>query len=191
VQKTWPYVDLFRFDLIKQPDVLLFFFLFGTEFDKDALRRNFEYYEPRCSHESSLSPAIHSILAARLGETEKAFEYAHYASRLDLDDYNNNTYEGLHVTSMAGAWMNLVYGFGGLQSDGDLLRFNPVCPARWDAFSFRLYVSENEILTVRVDQEKAVFSMSDGETVKIEVFGEPVTVTAEGISVPLKKGETA
>lgn len=184
VQKTWPYVDLFRFDLIKQPDVLLFYFLFGSEFERDSLRRNFDYYEPRCSHESSLSPAIHSILAARLGETEKAFDYAHYASRLDLDDYQNNTHEGLHVTSMAGAWMNLVYGFGGLRSDGEKLSFDPVCPAQWKAFSFRLYVSDRDIMTVRVEPQQVLFTMSDSQSAQIEVFGKPVTVTSAGISIP-------
>jgi maltose phosphorylase len=187
VQKKWPYVDLFRFDLIKQPDVLLFFFLFASEFDLQSLRCNFDYYEPRCSHESSLSPAIHSILAARLGNVTKAFDYARYASRLDLDDYQNNTHEGLHVTSMAGAWMNLVYGFGGLRSDGDKLCFDPVCPSAWKAFTFRLYVSETDIMTVRVDPEKAMFTMSDGYAAEIEVFGKPVTVTAQGVSVPLPK----
>ncbi|MEN7973871.1 MAG: beta-phosphoglucomutase, partial [Verrucomicrobiota bacterium] len=187
VQKTWPYVDLFRFDLIKQPDVLLFFFLFGSEFDRESLRLNFNYYEPRCSHESSLSPAIHSILAARLGEAEKAFDYARFASRLDLDDYQNNTCEGLHVTSMAGAWMNLVYGFGGLRSDGERLCFNPICPARWKAFSFRIYVNETDVMTVRVDDDSATFTMSDGGETEIEVFGETVAVPAKGVSVPLRK----
>lgn len=190
VQKTWPYVDLFRFDLIKQPDVLLFFFLFGTEFDKESLRRNFNYYEPRCSHESSLSPAIHSILAARLGETDKAFDYAHFASRLDLDDYQNNTREGLHVTSMAGAWMNLVYGFGGLRSDGIKLRFDPVCPSLWKAFSFRLYVNDTDIMTVRVDQQKVTFTMSGDDAVEIEVFGKPVVVTSASVAVPLPIAQT-
>ena len=191
VQKTWPYVDLFRYDLIKQPDVLLFFFLFGTEFDSGELRRNFDYYESRCAHESSLSPAIHSVLAARLGEGRKAFEYVRYASRLDLDDYNNNTDEGLHITSMAGAWMNLVYGFGGLQSDGECLRFDPVCPEEWKAFSFRIQVGESDILTVRVSHAHATFSMSSGATAEIEVFGKRITVTEEKTVVPFPKALTS
>lgn len=187
VQKKWPYVDLFRFDLIKQPDALLFFFLFSTEFDRASLRRNFNYYEPRCSHESSLSPSIHSILAARLGDVAKAVDYARYAARLDLDDYNNNTSEGLHVTSMAGAWMNLVYGFGGLESDGPRLRFSPVCPPRWQGFTFRLTVGHGAILEVEVSPESARFTMIEGEACTIEVFGRPLTVTRRAVNVPIQR----
>lgn len=186
VQKTWPYIDLFRFDLIKQPDVLLFLYLFPDEFDRDTLQNNFDYYEPRCSHESSLSPAIHSILAARLGHAQKSFEYAKYASRLDLDDYNNNTWEGLHVTSMAGAWMNLVYGFGGLQSDGEQLHFHPSCPKKWKSFSFNLFLEGNDVLSVRVDQKTVSFKMNPGDPKDILVFDRPYKVDQEGMTIPIQ-----
>lgn len=191
VQKKWPYVDLFRYDLTKQPDVLQFFFLFGSSFNQESLRKNFDYYEPRCSHESSLSPAIHSILASRLGEDAKAFEYASYASRLDLDDYNNNTNEGLHITSMAGAWMNLVYGFAGLQSDGPLLSFTPACPEKWKSFTFRLTVNETDLLTVCTTHGNATFTMSAGASTTIMVCGETIKVTDRGVSVSLHKPEAA
>lgn len=186
VLQKWAYIDLFRYDLIKQPDVLLFFFLFGTEFDQEALRKNFEYYESRCSHESSLSPSIHSILAVWLEKGQKAFDYSRYASRLDLDDYNNNTHEGLHVTSMAGAWMNLIYGFGGLKSDGDCLSFHPVLPKQWTAFSYRLYVMETAILTVHITQKVVRFSIEGADSYEIEVCGETLAVTPEGVTVSLK-----
>lgn len=186
VQKKWPYVDLFRFDLIKQPDVLLFMFLFGTEFSDESLKVNMDYYEPRCSHESSLSPAIHSILAARLGRLDQAYEYARYASRLDLDDYNNNTYEGLHVTSMAGTWMNLVYGFGGMQSDGPILRFRPSIPSGWNKFSFRLLVQDDAILRVSITPDNASFKLDgSGKPIEIEVFDQKVVVGQDGISIPM------
>lgn len=186
VQKKWPYVDLFRFDLIKQPDVLLFQFLFGSEFSDESVRANMDYYEPRCSHESSLSPAIHSILAARLGRLTQAYDYARYASRLDLDDYNNNTDEGLHVTSMAGTWMNLVYGFGGMQSDGPRLRFRPAIPPGWSKFSFRLVVSDGAILTCVITPDAAQYRL-DGASkpMEIEVFGTVLTVGPETVSVPM------
>ncbi len=185
VLKKWPYIDLFRYDLIKQPDVLLFFFLFGSEFSDDELRANMAYYEPRCSHESSLSPAIHSILAARLGQMDKAYEYARYASRLDLDDYNNNTSEGLHVTSMSGAWMNLVYGFGGMRTDGSKLAFFPRLPAEWTAFSFQIYVTDEAILSVRVEPKQAIFELKGADELEIEVYGKPVSVTREALTVKI------
>ncbi|MBK1877213.1 glycoside hydrolase family 65 protein [Pelagicoccus mobilis] len=185
VQKKWPYVDLFRFDLIKQPDVLLFFFLFGSEYSEEALEKNLDYYEPRCSHESSLSPAIHSILSARLGRHKKAYEYARYSSRLDLDDYNNNTCEGLHVTSMAGAWMNLVYGFGGMKTDGDILSFCPTLPASWNGFGFKIHVEDDAVLSVKINTETVSFKLEGTGFIKISVFSELYSVTSDGICIPL------
>ena len=109
----WSYERIYRNSMIKQPDVLMFLMLYGSEFTQEQLAANYDFYEPRCIHESSLSPSIHSILACRLGRMQKAEDYFGFATRMDLDDYNRNTCEGLHTTSIAGAWMNIVYGFGG------------------------------------------------------------------------------
>ncbi|TAG10669.1 MAG: beta-phosphoglucomutase [Verrucomicrobia bacterium] len=185
VLKKWPYIDLFRYDLIKQPDVLLFQFLFASEFSDEDLRVNMNYYEPRCSHESSLSPAIHSILAARLGRLKQAYDYARYASRLDLDDYNNNTDEGLHVTSMAGAWMNLIYGFGGLQSDGPVLSFRPSIPPGWQRFSFRLLVGDDSLLAVSVSRSEAEFKVLEGGSINLTIFGNLHEVGANPVVVAM------
>jgi maltose phosphorylase len=134
----WSYDRIYRNDIIKQPDVLMLMFLYASEFGKDELAANFDYYEPRCIHESSLSPSVHSILSCRLGRVEQAYEFFRFASRLDLDNYNRNTNEGLHTTSIAGSWMNIVYGFGGLVSDGETLSLSPSLPDRWRALRFPL-----------------------------------------------------
>lgn len=183
--KNWAYIRRLRYDLIKQPDVLLLPFFFSHDYSDDVKKANFEYYEPRCSHESSLSPCIHSIVAADIGLHEKAYEYSQYAYRIDLDDYNNNTYQGLHVTSMGGAWMNLVYGFGGMRTDGDVLSFRPSLPKNWTSFSFRIFISDSDTLSVRVDKDKATFKVNDGLTPQIEVFGNLCTVTNQGVEVPM------
>ena len=123
VYKYWAYDSIFRVNMLKQPDVVLMQFFYSKDFTIEQKKANFDYYERRCSHESSLSPAVHSIMAAETGNLEMAEEYMAYGSRIDIDDYNRNTHQGLHVTSMAAAWMNIVYGFGGMRSDGDILYF--------------------------------------------------------------------
>ncbi len=186
VNKVWPYLHLFRTSLIKQPDVLLLPLFFSHEWDEAALRANFDYYEPRCCHESSLSPSVHSVLAARLGYDAMAYEYARFASRIDLDDYNRNTYQGLHVTSMAGAWMNFVMGFGGLRFDGPRLQFDPSLPTAWTALRYRLQ-HRGRSLRISIDHNACKIELIAGEELPIEVYGtshtlrpgQPVTVSTQ------------
>jgi len=184
IYRNWAYVRIFRNDMIKQPDVLLILFFFSGEFSLDVKRANYEYYEPRCAHESSLSPAIHSILAAELGAHRDALKYSRYACRLDLDDYNRNTDEGLHTTSMAAAWMNMVYGFGGMRSDGDVLAFNPSIPKRWKSFAFRV-IYRDCVLGVTVEKKNVRLRTMRGGGVPVEVFGRRYTVDPDGIQIPL------
>lgn len=168
--KHWAYVRIFRNDMIKQPDVLLLHFFFSHEYSLANKRANFEYYEPRCSHESSLSPAVHSILAAELGKSEQAYNFMRHAFRLDLDNYNRNTHEGVHTTSMAAAWMNVVYGYGGLRSDGRLLSFKPSLPKTWKSFSFKI-AYRGSLLKVTIDKKQALFSVIEGPAVPLLVYG--------------------
>jgi maltose phosphorylase len=177
----WAYDRLFRTDMIKQPDVLLLHFFFSHEFDLKNKRANYEYYEPRCSHESSLSPGVHSILAAELGRHQQAYDYWKYAARLDLDNYNRNTHEGLHTTSMAAAWLNVVYGFGGMRSDGDRLSFNPSLPAAWKSFSFQI-VYRRSVLNVRVTPQAVTLKVVAGPSVAVDLFNETVRVTSGGVA---------
>ena len=134
----WTYDRIYRNDMIKQPDVLMFMFLYNQKFDLETKKANFDYYEPKTIHESSLSPSIHSILAAEIGYHQKALDYFGFATRMDIDDYNRNTNEGLHMTSIAAAWLNIVYGFGGLRSDGEILKIAPACPEGWRSYQFRI-----------------------------------------------------
>lgn len=134
----WSYDRIYRNDMIKQPDVLMFLFLYNQDFPAEVIKANYEFYEPRCIHESSLSPSIHSILAAQIGKNKEAADFFGFATRLDLDDYNRNTCEGLHMTSIAAAWMNIVYGFLGLRSDRPVLKIAPTLPARWSHYGVKL-----------------------------------------------------
>ena len=179
VYKYWAYDRIFRVNMLKQPDVILMQFFYSKDFTMEQKKANFEYYEKRCSHESSLSPAIHSIMAAEIGDFSMAEKYMAYGSRLDIDDYNRNTHQGLHVTSMAAAWMNIVYGFGGMRSDGDILTFSPKVPKQWTGFEFTIVVN-GAILKVSVTKEKSVFTLEGEGSVDIKVFDKVYTITEKG-----------
>ncbi len=114
--KNWSWDRILRSIYIKQADTLQGMYFFEDRFETEEIRRHFEFYEPRTVHESSLSPCVHSIMAAKLGMQEKAYEMYLRTARLDLDDYNSDSDEGCHITSMAGTWMSVVKGFGGMQN---------------------------------------------------------------------------
>lgn len=179
----WSYDRIYRNDMIKQPDVLMFMFLYNQSFSLEEKRVNYEYYEPRCIHESSLSPSLHSILAIELGRKEEAFEFFKFATRIDLDDYNRNTNEGIHMTSIAAAWMNVVYGYGGMRSDGELLAFDPTIPGHWRSYSFQI-AYRGSIIKVSVDQRGSRLELVRGEPVAIRVRGERRELGRDGLVLP-------
>ncbi len=139
INQKWSWDRILRSCFIKQADVLQGLYFFEDHFDEETHRRHFDFYEPMTVHESSLSPCVHAILASRLHKTEKANEMYLRTSRLDLDDYNNDTEDGLHITSMAGSWMAVVRGFAGMHVVDGLLHLEPVLPAGWSGFHFRIH----------------------------------------------------
>ncbi len=183
--KHWCYYRVFRWDMIKQPDTLLALFLYSHDYTMAEKLANYEYYEPRCIHESSLSPAIHSMLAAEVGKAREASSYWSHAARLDLDDYNRNTNAGLHTTSMAATWMNVIYGFGGMRSDGARLSFDPNMPTMWKAFSFKI-LYRGSVLEVSVSKKGASFRVTEGKAVTVDIYGKATKVGAEPVAVQLQ-----
>ena len=164
----WSYDRIYRNDIIKQPDVLMFMFLYNQDFSFEQKKANYEYYEPKTLHESSLSPSIHSIFACELGKIDDAIKYFDFATRLDLDDYNNNTCEGIHMTSIAAAWMNIVYGFAGLRSDKEILVLNPIDNPKWKYYSFKIKYLDS-ILNIKVSKDELVIK-NDGKPVKLKIY---------------------
>ncbi|MEO3945414.1 glycoside hydrolase family 65 protein [Gorillibacterium sp. CAU 1737] len=138
INQKWSWDRILRSCYIKQADVLQGLYFLSDRYDRETKKRNFDFYEPLTVHESSLSPCVHAILACELGYQEKAYEMYLRTARLDLDNYNNDTEDGCHITSMAGTWMAVVHGFGGLRVTNGRLVLNPVVPAQWSAFSFRV-----------------------------------------------------
>ncbi|MBR1743565.1 MAG: family 65 glycosyl hydrolase [Lachnospiraceae bacterium] len=171
----WSYDRLYRNDMIKQPDVLMLMLLFNDQFSEEEISANYEYYEPRTIHESSLSPSVHSILAAQIGKAKEAYDFFGFATRLDLDNYNRNTREGLHTTSIAAAWMNIVYGFGGVRTDGGLLKLAPTLPEEWEGYSFHLIYKEVRLF-VEVQRERITITAEEGKSLTVCLYGEKMEI---------------
>lgn len=165
---NWSYDRIYRNDIIKQPDVLMFMYLYNQSFTYEQKLNNYNYYEPRTIHESSLSPSVHSILACELDKMDEALNFFGFATRLDLDDYNRNACEGLHTTSISAAWANIVYGFGGVRTDGKVLKINPKIPASWEGYSFKI-TYKGAILEIKVNQKGFSVSLIKGEPVDVMI----------------------
>jgi maltose phosphorylase len=171
INQKWSWDRILRSPFIKQADVLQGIYLFEHHFDLETIKNNFEFYEPRTVHESSLSPCVHVILAAKIGALDKAYELYLRTARLDLDDYNHEAYQGLHITAMAGTWMSVVEGFGGLRFRDGLLKLSPVLPKAWKAYSFRISFRERTLL-VEISQAGTKVSLETGESLEIELNGQ-------------------
>jgi maltose phosphorylase len=177
INQKWSWDRILRSCFIKQADVLQGVFLFEERFDKETIKRNFDFYEPMTVHESSLSPCVHAILASVIGYKEKAYEMYLRTARLDLDDYNNDTEDGCHITSMAGTWMSVVKGFGGMRVRNGQLQFTPFIPAQWKSYSFRLEF-RGRVVTLKVTQTGATASLESGEPLKVVLNGKEILVAA-------------
>ena len=169
INQHWSWDRILRSCYIKQSDVLLGLYLYYTNFDKEFIRRNFDFYEPRTVHESSLSPYLHSILASRVGYVDKAYNLFLHATRLDLDDYNNELEQGLHITSMAGGWLAIVRGFAGMQVLEGLMSFSPTIPQKWNSYTFKINFRERT-LQLCINKRNIEVKLIKGQSLKIKVY---------------------
>jgi maltose phosphorylase len=170
INQKWSWDRILRSPYIKQADTLQGLYLFEANFDLKEIERHFDFYEPFTVHESSLSPCVHSILAAKLDRIPKAYDFYLRTSRLDLDDYNKEVEEGLHITSMAGTWMSIVEGFGGMRVVEDKLSFTPRIPDQWEAYSFKVNF-RGRVLNVKVTKDKTTFELEGNEEMSIRMYG--------------------
>ncbi len=175
INQHWSWDRILRSVFIKQADVLQGIYCFEDEYDTETIRRNYEFYEPRCVHESSLSPCIHSILANRIGEVEKAYKLYLRTSRLDLDDYNKEVDEGLHISSMGGTWMSIVIGFGGLRIVDDKLSLKSTIPSKWKHISFTINFRKR-ILRIDISKNNVKVTLIKGERIDIIINEKIVTI---------------
>ena len=175
INQKWSWDRILRSPYIKQADVLQGFYFFEDHFTKDELERHFNFYEPFTVHESSLSPCVHSIQAAVLNKMDMAYTFYLRTSRLDLDDYNKEVEEGCHITSMAGTWMSIVEGFGGMRVKDNTLHFEPRIPKEWEGYSFKINF-RNQIVQVSVSHEGTSFLLEGTSEINVVVNGKTVVV---------------
>ena len=186
LNQNWSWDRILRSCYVKQADVLQGLYFLGDEYDQDTKKRNFDFYEPKTVHESSLSPCIYSIIASEIGYKERAYELYLRTARLDLENYNNDTEDGLHITSMAGTWMAIVQGFAGMRVKDDKLSFSPYLPAEWDDYSFKINF-RNRILTIQVFEDKVKITKEKGKEIAIIINEDEFTLTNKPLTVNLSK----
>ncbi|HEY4323587.1 MAG TPA: glycoside hydrolase family 65 protein [Mucilaginibacter sp.] len=179
INQKWSWDRILRSCYIKQADVLQGIYFFEDEFDVETIRRNFDFYEPRTVHESSLSPCVHAILAAKIGDKDRAYEFYLRTARLDLDDYNNDTEDGCHITSMAGTWMSIVQGFGGMRVRFGRLSFQPFLPPKWKSFSFNVGF-RGTLLNVKISKEGVRLKNLSGNATTVMVYYKEQFIKANG-----------
>lgn len=160
--------------LIKQADVVMLLHLLAPRIPADMQEANFRYYEPRTEHGSSLSPAFHALLAARLGDTDMALRYFRQAREIDLANNMGNAAGGVHIAALGGLWQAVVFGFAGMRMDEQGLAFTPHCPACWGAMRFSL-LWRGQRLTVRVAPASLEIELAAGTPVQIAVGDAPAS----------------
>lgn len=175
INQHWSWDRILRSCFIKQADVLQGLYFLNHLYDEAVIRRNFDFYEPMTVHESSLSPCVHSILAAQLGYHDKAVEMYQRTARLDLDNINNDTDDGLHITSMAGSWLAMAHGFAGMRTvDG--LSLNPFLPNAWQGYAFQFHY-RGRMIRVSVKKGLAAVELLSGEPLDLTLCGEKKQLT--------------
>ena len=179
INQHWSWDRILRSCYIKQADVLQGLYFLEERFDKESIKKNFEYYEPLTVHESSLSPCVHAILACSIGKYDKAYEMYLRTARLDIDDYNNDTEDGLHITSMAGTWMSIIKGFAGMRVKQGQLSLEPHLPKDWDSYSFKINFREHA-LEIEVSEEGTIINNVAPNELTILLNGNKLYIPAKG-----------
>jgi alpha,alpha-trehalose phosphorylase len=158
----YPYFDLYRKQVVKQADLVLAMHLRGDAFSDEQKRRNFDYYEAITVRDSSLSACTQAVMAAEVGHPDLALDYTAEAALVDLRDLNHNTRDGLHMASLAGTWLALVAGFGGMRDHDGVLAFAPRLPGGLTRLRFNL-LHRDARLRVDVRPDEATYSVHDGK----------------------------
>jgi alpha,alpha-trehalose phosphorylase len=174
----FPYFDLYRKQVVKQADLVLALHLRGDAFSDEEKARDFAYYEALTVRDSSLSACTQAVIAAEVGHLELAYDYFGEATLIDLDNLEHNTRDGLHIASLAGAWIVAVAGFGGMRDHDGSLAFAPRLPERLSRLAFGLCFRGRR-LRVEVEPDQARYSLRDGPPLEITHHGETIQVTVE------------
>jgi alpha,alpha-trehalose phosphorylase len=176
---------IYRFQVLKQADVVLALFLHGEEFTVEEKRANFDYYDPITTGDSTLSAVVQSIIAAEVGYHQLALRYFYQSLFVDLADLHSNACDGVHVASTGGVWSALVYGFGGLRDADGVYRIDPRLPQAWASLTYRITLTGSRV-RVHVDHQQVSLTLEDGDPVQLTVRGKEVQVGPDQpVVVPL------
>lgn len=189
INQHWSWDRILRSCFLKQADVLQGIYTLEDQFDTETIRRNFDFYEPMTVHESSLSACIYSIIASRIGKIEKAYELYLRTARLDLDDYNREVGEGLHITSMAGTWLAIVEGFGGMRILDNKVLFTPHIPGKWDSYSFHARF-RGILFEVRITKDNVSVKNLSEKILKLELSGKDYQLKGSEIVTLKREADT-
>ena len=176
---------IYRHQVIKQADVILAMFVLGNEFTLENKIANYNYYDPLTTSDSSLSPPVHSIVAAEIGDVDAAVNHFKLALLMDIADVGANTSHGVHIASTGGVWMSLIHGFAGFRDFDGEYSFEPRLPEEWASLSFSLYVSGQK-LDIVINHQCMRFQLGVGDGLPLTVRGERINVLPdEPVEVPL------
>ena len=175
----FPYFDLYRKQVVKQADLVLAMHRRGDAFTQEQKARNFDYYEALTVRDSSLSACTQAVIAAEVGYPRLAYDYLAEAALMDLDDFEHDTRDGLHIAALAGSWIALVAGLGGMRQRGDTLHFAPRLPEGLSRLAFTIFQGERH-LAVEVSAAAATYTLLDGTPMQIVHHGQPLTVRPGG-----------
>ena len=163
---------VYRYQVLKQADIVLAMFLLGDEFSREQKRRNFEYYDPLTTGDSSLSACVQSIIASEIGSERQALEYFNYALLMDLANVAGNASNGVHIASAAGVWSSLVFGFGGVRDFDGRLSFAPKLPRAWSELEFSLRFCDRQI-RVALTHDEERYLLDEGDPLQVILRREP------------------
>lgn len=171
-------LNLYRTQVIKQADTLLAMFLLRDRFSAEEMRRDFDYYDPLTTHDSSLSVCIQSIIANEIGYTQKAFDYFDFAATMDISDIGGNVRNGAHVASIGGTWMALAYGFAGLRDGHGDISFHPRPPSQWNRLCFPLTIRGSRI-RISIEHDSTCYRLESGDGLAFTHCGQAVELTRD------------
>ena len=183
--QNWHPLTIWKYQIIKQADVILLMLFMGDKFSLAQKKRNYDYYEPKTTHDSSLSPSIYSIIAAEIGYYDDAYNYFLQTARLDIDDYNENAYQGLHTACMGSNWMVLVQGFAGMRNYNGELSFDPYLPNKWTGYDFKIKYRGN-LLEVHVKEEHTEYQLLEGTQIDFKHKDKKVVLDKKDDNIQVK-----
>ena len=180
-------LHLYRYQVCKQADTVLAYFLFEQEQSKEVMERSYEYYEKITTHDSSLSTCVFSIVASRLGMEEKAYNYFGDSAKLDLENTHNNTKDGIHTANMGGCYMAIVNGFAGLRISADEVAVAPFLPEKWTGYSFKFRYQGN-LLKISVKKDMVEVMLEEGREMDVTIYGKTYHLeSVEGKKISIQR----